>query len=855
MKTKFQQAKPRLLLLFSFVVTSLATSRFHQPGNITLGVILPAHSQTASGECGELYLLGLGYIEAISYAIERINNSTELLPGLSLGLDVRDYCYNPRLAMQWAYNIVANNDHNELVQRNGVLSDKFTNLTDPVVAVIGTIESGSTGHIAGLFQVVNISIVSPFSTSEELSSPYFTSFARTIPPDGEQSKAMADIIDHFNWSYVAAVAHDGSYGQHGVRALEREAYNRQTFCIAFVEFFTTSGYKGKVEEIVRKIKRQTSVKVIVFWSNYYQTHAFLSEATKQGLTDRTFLLSEAMATFGTQVIRRYSSVLGNSLAIMPHQFPDSEFEKHLKNLTPDKTRQGGNPWWEEYWASEAECVESGSKECNAQIVSESGFKKLYSAYVSYVTDSVYAVANGLDKWHKSQLELNITDAKIEPYELLKFMNNLTFRGITGTVHFKTSGDPANAYYDVMNFRRKDNNSEYYLENIGFWKKDSNSEPLLHVDDKAIQWKTTDSEVPISGCSKPCPTGTKQSSINRCCWECFQCPEGTISSKESSTSCKKCSKEQMSNKENTKCVDLPLQNIQWEDSTATVVLFLTAVGFLLTIIVFGVYLKQRLTPIVKGSNEELSYLLLFIISLSLFLPILHLFHPTPAVCYLLQPWRYLTCTACVSILFLKTNRLVNVFYTEPVPHWFKAYILGRKGQLVVVLSLNVIQFILSSLWLILDPPHVHKDITFQKHVFVFCMPYKSSTGLIIRAVMFGYFVFMSLLCILYAFKARKLPDNFNEARYIGFSLYVLLLSWITYYPVDSALEGFYITIVACATGLMIAFGVLGCMFFPKIFIMLVYPERNTLGSVKAEVTEFSLRISSAPNLIKVNRKAS
>ncbi|XP_001634755.2 extracellular calcium-sensing receptor [Nematostella vectensis] len=829
------------LLLGTALYSSRATTRFYRSGNATLGVILPVHSQTASGGCGELYTLGLGYIEAISYAIERINNSTDILPGISLGLDVRDYCYNSKLAMQWAYSIVANNDHNELV-RQGLSREKFKNLTDPIVAVIGSIESSSTAYVAGLFQVVDMPIVSPFASSEELSSPYYSSFFRTVAPDGEQSKAMADIIEHFKWAYVAAIAHDGSYGQYGVRALEREAYDRKTFCISFVEFFTRSGYKGKIETIVRKIKRASNIKVIVFWSNFDQADVFLEEALKQKLNDRTFLLSEAMATFGMQIMRKYTSVLGGSLAILPHEYRDLEFENHLRNLTPEKTRQMGNPWWEEYWKGEGE-RNPEVRRYDTTEDDESDFKEVWGAHTPYVTDAVYAVAHSLDKLYRTTLDTGRPFNQAEPSKLLLFMRNLTFRGVTGNIRFEKSGNPTNAYYDVMNFRKRVPGGKYFIEKVGFWKRDQVSKPQLQVNGKLIQWKTDTNAVPTSECSKKCPAGTKQSFINRCCWECFQCSEGTVSSEPGLTNCTRCSEEQMSNKDNTECVSLPLQNIKWEDTTAAVVLLLTGVGFALNLIVLGVFIRHHDTPVVKGSNQELSYLLLFIISLSLLMPILHLAHPTAPVCYLVQPWRYLTCTACVSVLFLKTNRLVRAFQTTAMPHWFRTYILDRKRQLVVVFFLNLVQFILTLLWLALDPPHVRKDITFQKHMFLRCLPYTASTGLIIRAVMFSYFIFMSLLCTLYAFKARKLPDNFNEARYIGFSLYVLLVSWIAYYPVDSALEGFYTTIVASATALLIGYGLLGCLFLPKAYIILRHPEQNTVESVSAEVGKFSLAVSS------------
>lgn len=104
-----------------------------------------------------------------------------------------------------------------------------------------------------------------------------------------------DITEHYGWTYIAAVAIDNSYDRYGLRALEREVYDGQTFCVAFTDYLTHSGYKGKTKTIVRKLKEAENIKVVVLWSSNKPVKRFLAEATAQGLEGRTFLISEAIA--------------------------------------------------------------------------------------------------------------------------------------------------------------------------------------------------------------------------------------------------------------------------------------------------------------------------------------------------------------------------------------------------------------------------------------------------------------------------------------------------------------------------------------------------------------------------------
>ncbi len=40
----------------------------------------------------------------------------------------------------------------------------------------------------------------------------------------------------------------------------------------------------------------------------------------------------------------------------------------------------------------------------------------------------------------------------------------------------------------------------------------------------------------------------------------------------------------------------------------------------------------------------------------------------------------------------------------------------------------------------------------------------------------------ILCTVYAVKTRKIPENFNEARFIGFTMYALCLVWLAFIPI-------------------------------------------------------------------------
>lgn len=92
-------------------------------------------------------------LQIMRFSVEEINNSSNLLPNVSLGYEIFDHCSDiPNLP-----------DALKLISMNGMIhvhSDAHTNETGPkVIAVVGPFSSTSTRTVAPLFMVDLIPIV------------------------------------------------------------------------------------------------------------------------------------------------------------------------------------------------------------------------------------------------------------------------------------------------------------------------------------------------------------------------------------------------------------------------------------------------------------------------------------------------------------------------------------------------------------------------------------------------------------------------------------------------------------------------------------------------------------------------
>ena len=308
-------------------------------------------------------------------------------------------------------------------------------------------------------------------------------------------------------------------------------------------------------------------------------------------------------------------------------------------------------------------------------------------------------------------------------------------------------------------------------------------------------------------------------------------------------CTECPFGQIPGDGRSECLDLLEIELQWSSLTSILVILFAIVGLVLVATCSFILCRHRETPLVKAANREFSSILMVTIALSFSVSILSLAKPTNFTCSLVHCWRSMVLVTFISILILKTMKVLSAFRINVIAERFKRVILSTRSQTFLVLALISIPGVFLSLWIGLDPPCQERIIQPQEGtILLTCSLHKSSVGLTLQIVITVYTSFLAVVCTFYAFKARTLPENFNEARYIGFSMYILLLSSVAYYPLDIGLKGSYATNLTCAMTLLSSYGLLTCMFGPKIYVIVRQPQKNTHEAVSSQVSDYSFSIS-------------
>ncbi|XP_063775223.1 vomeronasal type-2 receptor 26-like [Pseudophryne corroboree] len=334
------------------------------------------------------------------------------------------------------------------------------------------------------------------------------------------------------------------------------------------------------------------------------------------------------------------------------------------------------------------------------------------------------------------------------------------------------------------------------------------------------------DIPKSQCSENCKPGTRkvlQSDLYSCCYYCVQCPEGEISNLTDSENCLKCADHEWPNEKKTRCVPKVLEFLSYTiDTIIVIILIASFLLCFLTFLIIIIFILYRDTPLVKANNKNLSFLLLVSIMLSILSVFLFLGHPVDATCMLRQISFGILFSVAISCVLGKTIMVYIAFKAfKPGSPW-KSWI-STKLSNCVVLMCSSIQVVICMSWVTVSPPFQELDThSYQGKIIVQC----NEGSLIGFYSVLGYLGILAAISFITAFLARTLPDSFNEAKYITFSMLVFCSVWITMIPAYLSSKGKYMVAVEIFAILASCAGLLGCIYFPKCYIILWRPELNT-----------------------------
>ncbi|XP_068121991.1 vomeronasal type-2 receptor 26-like [Hyperolius riggenbachi] len=291
----------------------------------------------------------------------------------------------------------------------------------------------------------------------------------------------------------------------------------------------------------------------------------------------------------------------------------------------------------------------------------------------------------------------------------------------------------------------------------------------------------------------------------------------------SEKCRKCPDEEWADEKKTTCINKALEYLSFaEDNLSLVFSIISLLGAIITAIFLRVFIFYWDTPVVKANNRTVSIILLASILLSFLSIFLFLGRPVDTTCMLRQTLFGVIFSISVSCILAKTIVVCIAFKsTKPGSPWKKW--VGRKLSNYVVFICSSVQVLICSIWLSVSPPYQEYDMSFHPGKIII----QCNEGSVIGFYsVLGYMGFLAAVSFLLAFMVRTLPDIFNEAKYITFSMLVFCSVWIAMIPAYLSTRGKYMVAVQIFAILASSAGFLSCIFFPKLIIILLKPELNT-----------------------------
>ncbi|XP_060138028.1 vomeronasal type-2 receptor 26-like [Zootoca vivipara] len=758
------------------------------------------------------------HILALAFAVKEINENPKILPNITLGFHIYDNYFNERMTYRAALNLPST-----------LMPNYKCNIQKHLMAVIGGLDFDTSLQMANILGIYKIPQLTYGSFApEDVGQSQSTSFYRMVPNEAHQHTGIVELLLHFGWTWVGLLAGDNESGERFIQDL-KPLLSQKGICLAFSEKTPKTTYLAEFYDVqsdfiqIYQVIMKSKAKVVVF---YGETKSMidLREIVALGELENVTMTHEGKVwiltaqldfTALTYQMSWDMQVFQGSLSFAVHSNVVQGFKAFLQVQNPFEAN--GNGFLKELWAQVFLCLfpkssteEQASGTCTGdeklEDLPSSGFEMSIGGHSYSLYNAAYAIAHALHAMFLSRtkyrggMEGGMQELqKLQSWQLHPFLRTVSFNNSAGeTVSFSENGE-VDAGFDITNVVTFPNNS-FMRVKVGRFP-------------------------PLSVCNPNCPPGSskeKKEGEPFCCYDCAPCPQGKISSQKDMVDCVACPEDHYPNRDQSQCIPKTISFLTFKEPLGmSLALFALSLS-LLTVVVLAIFIKHQDTPIVRANNRDLTYTLLTFLLLCFLCPLIFLSPPERVSCLLRQMAFGLVFTVTVSCILAKTITVVLAFVATKPGSRIRKWV-GKRLANSIVISCSFIQAGICTVWLGTSPPFPDSNMhSVMREIILGC----NEGSVALFYCVLGYMGFLAIVSFVVAFFARKLPESFNEAKFITFSMFLFCSVWISFVPVYLSTKGKYMVAVEIFSILASSAGLLGSIFSPKCYIILLRPELNS-----------------------------
>ncbi|KAK9398198.1 type-2 vomeronasal receptor [Crotalus adamanteus] len=823
---------------------------WHKPGNLIIGgitaQILYVFEEHSFDEhpSHKSFLTPLAVLKlyqhslTLAFAVKQIKANPTFLSNVTLGFFISDNYFDARLTYRSTLELLFRSDQLVVNYR----CDIKENLVVAIIGGFGADISFFMSDIISLYKIPQLAYGSfaPKKHGTKMSASFYC----MGPNETLQIVGIIQLLKHFGWTWVGLFILDDDSGDNFLQALD-PLLSENRICSAFVERFPKQAFLFMFQgDIVYRIQFYLNHPKVNTFTFYGESITAILLFTFMKYIDvsrgKMWILTAQMDLVLTSLHRPSDlQVFDGAISFDIHANELPGFDEFLGAIKPFQTQR--DSLLKEFWEQGFDYSFSGNNkpvENNGACTGREELKTLpqhlfeMTGHSYSIYNAVYALVHAVHGMNlfKSKYKRLAESTREElqgqgTWKLHWFLQGLSFNNsLEETVSINHHGEVLSGF-DITNVVMFTNNS-YRKVKIGKMDPKALEGNEFVIREHLIVWpKYFQRVLPRSVCNNPCPAGyqkKKKEGQKFCCYDCDPCSVGKMSNMSDIIACSECPEDQYPSKDKVQCIPKIITFLSFKEPLGISLVVVAILFSIIAIYILGIFITYKDTPIVKANNKDLTYTLLISLLLCFLCSFLFIGKPLKLICFLRQSVFGIIFSVAISSVMAKTIMVIVAFMATKPGSGMRKW-LGKRLSFLIVFSGSFIQAGICLAWMITSPPfpeHNMKSMT--KEILAEC----NEGSVVMFYLVLGYMGFLSLVSFMVAFLARNLPDTFNEAKFITFSMLMFCSVWLSFVPTYLSTKGKYMVAVEIFSILASSAGLLGSIFFPKCYIILLRPELNS-----------------------------